>query len=285
MRHRPASDSEVIDAMTILVAILGEMGRIDDAAATARAALPVMRRKPKFRFEGYAQLLWRLGRLEAAARVLGALAALHRERREQHQINDDRVAARDARRAREFAARAATRGRDGRRRGARPERHLFAGRRGARDAPRAAASSLTRPRRANPQARARQSGYAFRTFHALLQPTSRLKPVRRRRVAASPRTPGAVPKEIRMNRSLKTRIAAIALPMLAKFVVIEAILAYAYAVVAALRRGHARRLHVRRRRRASRRSTPAPCSRSPRSTPRRRCSPGSRDSASAQSAR
>jgi predicted ATPase/DNA-binding winged helix-turn-helix (wHTH) protein len=92
MRHRPASDSEVIDAMTILVAILGEMGRIDDAAATARAALPVMRRKPKFRFEAYAQLLWRLGRPEAAARVLGALAALHRERREQHQINDDRVA-------------------------------------------------------------------------------------------------------------------------------------------------------------------------------------------------
>jgi hypothetical protein len=51
-----------------------------------------MRRKPRFRIEAYAQLLWRLGRPEAAARVLGALAALHRERREQHQINDDRVA-------------------------------------------------------------------------------------------------------------------------------------------------------------------------------------------------
>jgi hypothetical protein len=35
-----------------------------------------------------------------------------------------------------------------------------------------------------------------------------------------------------MNRSLKTRIAALALPMLAKFVVIESILADAYAVVA-----------------------------------------------------
>ena len=36
-----------------------------------------------------------------------------------------------------------------------------------------------------------------------------------------------------MNRSLKTRIAALALPMLVTFVVIESILAYAYAVVAA----------------------------------------------------
>jgi predicted ATPase/DNA-binding winged helix-turn-helix (wHTH) protein len=92
MRHRTASDSEMIDAMTILVAIRGEVGRVAKATAAARDALPVMRRMPKFRFEGYAQLLWRLARPEAAARVLGALAALHRERREQHQINDDRIA-------------------------------------------------------------------------------------------------------------------------------------------------------------------------------------------------
>jgi len=92
MRQRTASDSEVIDAMTILVAIRGEVGNVEQATAAARDALPVMRRMPKFRFEGYAQLLWRLARPEAAARVLGALAALHRERREQHQINDDRIA-------------------------------------------------------------------------------------------------------------------------------------------------------------------------------------------------
>jgi predicted ATPase/DNA-binding winged helix-turn-helix (wHTH) protein len=92
MRHRTASATEVIDALTILVGIRGEVGRIEQAAAAARDALEVMRRMPKFRFEGYAQLLWGLGHPEAAARVLGALAALHRERREQHQINDDRIA-------------------------------------------------------------------------------------------------------------------------------------------------------------------------------------------------
>jgi len=90
---RPASDFEAIEAVSMHVAILGESGSVDDAAAAARAALPVMRRMPKFRLEGYAQLLWRLGRPESAARVLGALAARERDGREQRQINEARIAA------------------------------------------------------------------------------------------------------------------------------------------------------------------------------------------------
>jgi len=92
MRQRPASDLELIEAATIRVAILAESGRTEDAAAAAREALPVMQRMPKFRFDGYAQLLWRLGRPEAAARVLGALAARERDGREQRQINEERIA-------------------------------------------------------------------------------------------------------------------------------------------------------------------------------------------------
>jgi len=73
--------------------VLGECGRIDEAAAAAREALPVMRRMPKFRFEPCAQLLWRLGRPEAAARVLGAQAARERSGRDGRQVNEARIAA------------------------------------------------------------------------------------------------------------------------------------------------------------------------------------------------
>jgi predicted ATPase/DNA-binding winged helix-turn-helix (wHTH) protein len=92
MRLRPASDFEAIEAVSMRVAILGESGRVDEAVAAAREALPVMRRMPKFRLEGYAQLLWRLGRPDSAARVLGALAARERDGREQRQINEARIA-------------------------------------------------------------------------------------------------------------------------------------------------------------------------------------------------
>ena len=82
LKRRPASDFELVETLSEQIGVLGESGRIDEAVAAARAALPVMRCMPKFRFEPYAQLLWRLGRPEAAARVLGALAAREREGRE-----------------------------------------------------------------------------------------------------------------------------------------------------------------------------------------------------------
>jgi len=92
LRLRPASDFEVIDVLSTRVAILGESGRADDAAAVAREAIPVMRRMPRFRLEAYAQLLWKLGQPESAARVMGALAAREREGREQRLINEARIA-------------------------------------------------------------------------------------------------------------------------------------------------------------------------------------------------
>ena len=71
--------------------ILSESGRFAEAKHAARDALPVMRRMPKFRLEGCAYMLWRLGRPEAAARVLGALAGRRRAGRELSTGNYDRI--------------------------------------------------------------------------------------------------------------------------------------------------------------------------------------------------
>jgi predicted ATPase/DNA-binding winged helix-turn-helix (wHTH) protein len=91
LEQRSASDYEQVDAFSIYIGVLGESGRIDEAAAAAREALPVMRRMPKFRLEPCAQLLRQLGRPEAAARVLGAQAARERAGREPSQPNEERV--------------------------------------------------------------------------------------------------------------------------------------------------------------------------------------------------
>jgi predicted ATPase/DNA-binding winged helix-turn-helix (wHTH) protein len=91
-RLRPASDYELVETLSIQMGVLGEAGRIGEAVAAARTALPAMRRMPKFRFEPCAQLLWRLGRPEAAARVLGAQAARERDGRETRQVNEKRIA-------------------------------------------------------------------------------------------------------------------------------------------------------------------------------------------------
>jgi predicted ATPase/DNA-binding winged helix-turn-helix (wHTH) protein len=91
-RLRPASDFELVETLSMHIGVLGEIGRIAEAAAVASAALPVMRRMPKFRFEPCAQLLWRLGCPEAAARVLGAQAARERDGRETSQVNETRIA-------------------------------------------------------------------------------------------------------------------------------------------------------------------------------------------------
>jgi tetratricopeptide (TPR) repeat protein len=91
-RLRPVSDYELVETLSMQTGVLCEAGRIEEAAVAARAALPVMRRMPKFRFEPCAQLLWRLGRPEAAGRVLGAHAARERDGRETSQGNETRIA-------------------------------------------------------------------------------------------------------------------------------------------------------------------------------------------------
>jgi len=92
LRRRPVSDYELIEAMSMRAWVLAERGRLDEATDAAREALPVMRRMPKFRLEGWAHLLWKLGQPEAAARVLGAQVARQRSGREIYQINEDRIA-------------------------------------------------------------------------------------------------------------------------------------------------------------------------------------------------
>jgi tetratricopeptide (TPR) repeat protein len=92
MNERPASDYESVEGTSVQIGVLCESGRIAEAAAATRTALPAMRRMPKFRFEPCALLLWQLGRPEAAARVLGAKAARERSGREPRQTNDERIA-------------------------------------------------------------------------------------------------------------------------------------------------------------------------------------------------
>ena len=90
--HRgPVSDYELVDAMTVRTWALCECGRIDEAVASARLALPLMRRMPKFSLEGCAYLLWRLGRNEAAARTLGTYAAQQRSGHELQGPNEARL--------------------------------------------------------------------------------------------------------------------------------------------------------------------------------------------------
>jgi predicted ATPase/DNA-binding winged helix-turn-helix (wHTH) protein len=92
LRRRPASDFELVEAQSMCIAILCERGHLDEAVAIAREALPVMRRMPKFRLEHVAVLLGKRGRPEAAARVLGAQAALERAQRDRSPINEARIA-------------------------------------------------------------------------------------------------------------------------------------------------------------------------------------------------
>ena len=75
MQLRPASDYELLDAIETQLWILSDVGDLAAATAVARRALPVMRRMPRFALIGCAHLLMRLGRMEDAARVLGAQTA------------------------------------------------------------------------------------------------------------------------------------------------------------------------------------------------------------------
>jgi len=91
MHRRPGSDTELVDALAMLVGIFGECNRLDEAILAAKEALPVMRRLRRFRLESFAQLLWRLDRPEAAGQVLGALAMRRRQGRHKPQMNETRI--------------------------------------------------------------------------------------------------------------------------------------------------------------------------------------------------
>ena len=72
LHARPAADDELIDSFANVMGILSEMGRIDEASAAAREALPIMRRSQRYGIEEWVYLFWRRGQLDAAALLLGA---------------------------------------------------------------------------------------------------------------------------------------------------------------------------------------------------------------------
>jgi len=72
LRANPAADSDMALLFANVVGILSEMGRIDEASAVARDALPLMRRDRNYRIEEWAYLFWRRGQIDTATMLLGA---------------------------------------------------------------------------------------------------------------------------------------------------------------------------------------------------------------------
>lgn len=66
---------DMIDPFTMAMSTLSEMGRTDEALGVACEVLPLMQRARGHRVEGWAHLFWRRGRIDASARLLGALDA------------------------------------------------------------------------------------------------------------------------------------------------------------------------------------------------------------------
>jgi hypothetical protein len=71
----------------------GEMGRIDDASAAAREAIPVMRRARYTYIEEWVYLFWRRGQIDTATLLLGASDAERVRFGTPHQENERRLIA------------------------------------------------------------------------------------------------------------------------------------------------------------------------------------------------
>jgi hypothetical protein len=77
LRTRPVAGTDMAMVFSNLMEILSEMGRLDEAAAVAREAIPIMRRSRNWFLEGWVYTFWRCGHVEAAVRLLGKLDAQH----------------------------------------------------------------------------------------------------------------------------------------------------------------------------------------------------------------
>ena len=64
LRVKPAAHNDMDILFANLVGILSEMGRIDEASAVAREALPLMRRTQRYFVEEWVYLFWRRGQVE-----------------------------------------------------------------------------------------------------------------------------------------------------------------------------------------------------------------------------
>jgi predicted ATPase/class 3 adenylate cyclase len=72
LRARPAAYGDMDIVFANWMGILAESGRIAEASAVAREALPLMRRTQDYYVEAWAYLFWRRGQIDLAARLLGA---------------------------------------------------------------------------------------------------------------------------------------------------------------------------------------------------------------------
>jgi hypothetical protein len=91
LRVRPAADPDIAVLFANLIGILSETGRIDEALAAAREALPAMRRARYLYIEEWVYLFWRLGLHESAALLLGASDAERARFGTPHQENERRL--------------------------------------------------------------------------------------------------------------------------------------------------------------------------------------------------
>jgi predicted ATPase len=91
LRVRPAADSEMAMHFANLIGILSEMGRIDEASAVAREAIPILRRARYTYIEEWVYLFWRRGQFDTAARLLGASDAERARFGTPHQANEQRL--------------------------------------------------------------------------------------------------------------------------------------------------------------------------------------------------
>lgn len=92
-RARPAPSSDMAMLFANLIGILSEMGRVDEASAVAREAIPIMRRARYTYIEEWMYLFWRRGQLDTSALLLGASDAERARFGTPHQENERRLIA------------------------------------------------------------------------------------------------------------------------------------------------------------------------------------------------
>ncbi len=91
LRVRPAANSDMAMQVANLIGILSEMGRIDEASAAAREAIPILRRARYTYIEEWVYFFWRRGQFDTAARLLGASDAERARFGTPHQPNEQRL--------------------------------------------------------------------------------------------------------------------------------------------------------------------------------------------------
>ena len=91
MRARPVIEGDMAMVLANWIGILAELGRIDEASAVSREALPIFRRTRMIYVETWVYLFWRRGQLDAAAILLGASDAERTRFGTPHQKNEARL--------------------------------------------------------------------------------------------------------------------------------------------------------------------------------------------------